>query len=242
MPRKEITTLGSWLDGDSPPSMCEFRGIFLDMQDSLRLTLRAKMALMNCGETLKAHVSSEIKLRVKTVAESEFLSEAAWLRRLVLREIRSFDEVLSGEHEQHPVETGRRRSGAAAEPSAGRGKPILVRLRDEDRLLMDARAEARGMRSATYVSVLIRSHLRRLAPLPKEELLALKRSIGELASIGRNINQIARAVNEGGRVPGSVREEFRAMLKICEALRENTKALLSANVTSWEAGYVQSDL
>ena len=104
---------------------------------------------------------------------------------------------------------------------------------------MDARAEARGMRSATYVSVLIRSHLRRLAPLPKEELLALKRSIGELASIGRNINQIAKAVNEGGRAPGSVREEFRAMLKICEALRENTKALLKANETSWEAGDVQ---
>ena len=93
MPRKEITTLGSWLDGDSPPSMCEFRGIFLDMQDSLRLTLRAKMALMSCTETLKAHVSSEIKLRAKAIAEREFLSEAAWLKRLVLREIRACDEV-----------------------------------------------------------------------------------------------------------------------------------------------------
>jgi hypothetical protein len=54
------------------------------------------------------------------------------------------------------------------------------------------------MRPATYVSVLIRSHLRMLAPLPKDELLALKRSIAELATIGRNINQIAKAANEGG--------------------------------------------
>jgi len=107
---------------------------------------------------------------------------------------------------------------------------------------VDARAEARGMRPATYVSVLIRSHLRQLAPLPKDELLALKRSIGELASIGRNVNQIAKAVNEGGRAPGSVREEFRAMLKICEALRDNTKALLTANLTSWETGHAQADL
>ena len=112
----------------------------------------------------------------------------------------------------------------------------------EDRLLLDARAEARGMRPATYVSVLIRSHLRQLAPLPKDELLALKRSIGELASIGRNVNQIAKAVNEGGRAPGSVREEFRAMLKICEALRDNTKSLLKANVTSWETGHAEADL
>jgi hypothetical protein len=78
--------------------------------------------------------------------------------------------------------------------------------------------------------------LRQLAPLPKDELLALKRSIAELGSIGRNINQIARAVSGGGEVPGSVRGEFSAMLKICVALRENTKALLNANLASWAAG------
>jgi hypothetical protein len=98
------------------------------------------------------------------------------------------------------------------------------------------------MRPATYVSVLIRSHLRRIAPLPKDEFLVLKRSIGELASIGRNINQIAKAVNEGGQAPGSVREEFRAMLKICEALRDNTKALLKANEISWQTGESHADV
>ena len=92
------------------------------------------------------------------------------------------------------------------------------------------------MRPATYLSVLTRAHLRELTPLPKDEFLALKRCIGELAAIGRNINQIAKAANEGGRLPGSVREEFRAMLKICEALRDNTKALLKANETSWSTG------
>ncbi len=75
--------------------------------------------------------------------------------------------------------------------------------------------------------------------MPKGELLALKRSIAELASIGRNINQIAKAGNEGGRLPSTAREEFRAMLKICEALRDNTKALLKANVKSWEAGHAE---
>lgn len=93
------------------------------------------------------------------------------------------------------------------------------------------------MRPATYVAVLTRSHLRHLAPLPKDEMQALRRSIGELAAIGRNLNQIAKAANDGGRVPGSAREEFRAMLKVCEALRDNTKALLKANLMSWESGH-----
>lgn len=93
------------------------------------------------------------------------------------------------------------------------------------------------MRPATYLAVLVRSHLRRLAPLPKDEMQALRRSIGELAAVGRNLNQIAKAANDGGRVPGSAREEFRAMLRVCEALRDNTKALLKANLTSWESGH-----
>ena len=196
---------------------------------------------MSCTETLKAHVSPEIKLRAKAVADREFLSEAAWLKRLVLREIRACDAATGSEVESSGAE-GIRRLGREARPRNGCAKPMLVRLRDEDKLLLDARAEARGMRPATYASVLLRSHLRQLTPLPKDELLALKRSIAMLASIGRNINQIAKAANEGGRMPESAGAEFRAMLKICVALRDNSKGLLKANETSWRTGHVQADL
>jgi hypothetical protein len=190
---------------------------------------------MSCTEILKARVSSEVKLQAKAIADRDFLTEAAWLKRLVIREIRARDAANDAGRELD-------RADDIGRPSRGCCKPVFVRFRDEDRLLLDARAEARGMRPATYVSVLTRSHLRSLTPLHKEEFLALKRCIGELASIGRNINQIAKALNEGAKAPGSVREEFHAMLKVCEALRDNTKALLSANVTSWETGHAQPDL
>lgn len=67
----------------------------------------------------------------------------------------------------------------------------------------------------------------------KEELLALKRSIAELGAIGRNLNQIARAVNSGERVSLPGRQELLTMLKIGEGLREHVKALLKANTASW---------
>jgi hypothetical protein len=187
---------------------------------------------MSCTEFLRARVSPDIKLRVKAIADRELLSEAAWLKRLVVREIRVAHGADAGDRE--PC-----RADGIRPPSRknGNGRPLFVRLRNEDRLLLDARAEARMMRPATYASVLLRAHLRNLTPLPKDELLALKRSIGELAAIGRNINQIAKALNEGAKAPASVREEFRAMLKVCEALRDNTKALLKANVTSWDSGF-----
>jgi Bacterial mobilisation protein (MobC) len=187
---------------------------------------------MGCTEFLKARVSPEIKLRAKEVAARDFLSEAAWLKRLVLRQIRACDASRGSEVESSRAD-GIRRPGGEARGPAGDGKPMLVRLRDEDKLLLDARAEAHGMRPATYAAVLLRSHLRKLTPLPKNEYLALKRSIAVLESIGRNINQIAKAANQGGRMPDSAGEEFRAMLKICVALRDNTKELLKANETSW---------
>jgi hypothetical protein len=195
---------------------------------------------MRCTEILKARVSPQIKRQARAIAERDLLTEAAWLKRLVIREIRACDAANDDGGKLHQENDIHR-------PSEERGqkvccKPVYVRFRDEDRLLLDARAAARGMRPATYVSVLTRAHLRSLTPLPKEEYLALKRCIAVLESIGRNINQIAKAANQGGRMPDSAGAEFRAMLKICVALRDNTKALLKANETSWETGHVQADL
>ena len=192
---------------------------------------------MVASEFVKARLPVELKQRVKVHSDRQLLSESAWLKRLVIRELQAVDDRQSATgdvsaatataHRQQPKETRRH------------SRRIYVRLRHDDKLLLAARAAARGMRPATYVSALTRSHLRAVAPLPKEELLALKRSIGELAAIGRNLNQIARAAHEGSRFPGHAKEEFRAMLKVCEALRDNTKTLLKANLTSWESGYAQ---
>jgi hypothetical protein len=96
------------------------------------------------------------------------------------------------------------------------------------------------MASATYVSVLVRSHLRNLAPLPKEELLALRHSIAELKAVGRNLNQMAKALNQDARGTAPGRQEVNAMLKVAEGLRDHFKALLKANEKSWLQGYAET--
>jgi Transposase IS116/IS110/IS902 family/Bacterial mobilisation protein (MobC) len=117
-----------------------------------------------------------------------------------------------------------------------RGARLMIRLRPDDQILLRERAAARGMPPATYVSVLTRAHLRSLAPLPAEELLALKRTIGELGSIGRNLNQIARAANQGQLVTSPGRDDLTAMLRVCGTLRDSLKRVLLANLKSWEQG------
>ena len=62
--------------------------------------------------------------------------------------------------------------------------------------------------------------------------------LGNLPSIGRNINQIARAaVNEGGKAPGSVREEFRSVLQnLRGAARQHQGASQGERGSGWAAG------
>ena len=192
---------------------------------------------MGATEILRTRVTPETKARVAEVTQERLLTESIWLRQVILRELQAIDsERQPGRHADAPVAAVRGRCSKRGTPGSG----LYLRLSAEDRLLLHERAAARGMASATYVSVLVRSHLRSLAPLPKEELITLKRAVSELGAIGRNLNQIARAANQGARVRGMGHNEFRAILKICEALRDHTKNLIKANAASWKSGHAES--
>ena len=76
--------------------------------------------------------------------------------------------------------------------------------------------------------------------MPKGELAALKHAVAELGAVGRNLNQIARAVNSGATIAGLAREEFKAIMKICAALRDHMKDLIKRNAASWTSGHGES--
>jgi hypothetical protein len=180
---------------------------------------------MSDGTHLTTWVSLKTKERFAALARHRDVSESALLKHLVELTLQT------AQTEEH---------GAAVDVRARRVTRLSIRLRPDDELLLRERARARGMPAATYVSVLVRAHLRSLAPLPKEELLALKRTVSELGSVGRNLNQLARAANQGERVSGPARDDLRALLKVCEGLRDHVKGLLAANVRSWAQGYGES--
>ena len=129
----------------------------------------------------------------------------------------------------------------AMENHATRDSRLSIRLAPDDQRLLHERARARAIPAATYLSILARAHLRGLTPLPKAELLALERSVSELGRLGRNINQIARAANQGDHVSALSRDDVRAILRVCEALRDHVKGLLQANLRSWTQGYADQD-
>lgn len=177
---------------------------------------------------LKTRVTAGTKQVVESIARQQQLTESAWLRRLILSTLQSAGAV--------PNKT----ASAEALEAAPRAVRLMIRLVREDLLLLQARAADRGMPSATYVSVVVRAHLRGVAPVPRDELQALRRAVAELSVIGRNLNQLARAANQTGHITGLGRDELRALLRACEGLRDHFRRLLDANLRSWEAGHAET--
>ncbi len=169
---------------------------------------------------IRCRVSEETKCSLQTLASQKGLTESAVVRQLI-------ETVVGVASPAAAIASSYR------EPRAAR---LYIRLRSDDRVLLTDRAGRRGLPAATYVSVLVRSHLRQLSPLPKDELAALKRSVAELGAIGRTLNHIARVAIQGGKVAGPGREDLRGMLKVAEGLRDHVKGLIKANQISWEQG------
>lgn len=175
---------------------------------------------MTTTQLISARVSTEIKARFRTLAQRQQLSESGLLKQLV------DSAVHAGLTDADVLNPPGRRL---------RGSRTSVRLHPEDQLLLSERAAARQMAVATYISVLVRAHLRNLSPLPKAELMALKHSVDELGGIGRNLNQLTRLAHQGMVGPG--REDLLAILRACEGLRDHSKALIKANARSWRSGH-----
>jgi hypothetical protein len=167
-------------------------------QNSLAAVVVPRSLPMVQDSQIRCRVSYEVKRLLRTIATQRQISESALVRQLIEAMVQMATDVKT--------------SAGAASKRVVRDTRLYVRLAPEDRILLNDRGTARGMPAATYASVLLRSHLRHLVPLTKDELLALKRSVAELGAIGRNLNQFARAAHQGAKPAGPGREDLRAML------------------------------
>jgi antitoxin component of RelBE/YafQ-DinJ toxin-antitoxin module len=166
-------------------------------------------------------VTPGTKARVRAVAAHRGITESALLKQLI-------GAVLQ-------TGTATPELTAESKDRVHRNARLSVRLEPEDWRLLKQKASVRGMLSATYVSVLVSSHLRAAAPLPRAEYLALKQTAGELATIARDLHQVAQAMTQGLAPGPRALPDLGAMRKIAGALRDHIKALLEANAKSWRA-------
>ncbi|HEX4024099.1 MAG TPA: hypothetical protein VHX52_05265 [Steroidobacteraceae bacterium] len=175
---------------------------------------------------IQCRVAPATKAALRAAAERQQLTESALIKRVIET------QVLAAAPADADADAG----AVATAARAARPARLYVRLTPGDRALLRERASARCLAPATYASTLIRAHLRGLTPVPAEELQGIRRSTMELAAIGRNLNQIPRASLLGVHGPVPSREELRAVLTVCEALREHVRSFVRKNASSWESG------
>ena len=172
---------------------------------------------------ISCRVSADVKARLRELAVHEGVSESDLIKRL----------VGSGLPEVAVLPPPAAVTGSVRGTRTWR---LCVRLAGADRKLLRERASGRGLSASTYAALLLRVHLQGGNPLPKAEYLALRQAVLEMSAIGRNLNQVARLLQQDGRanVPG--RAEVQTMLKIATGLKDHFRALLTANERAWREG------
>jgi hypothetical protein len=171
---------------------------------------------------LQARLDAGIHERFTALAKARGLSDSELLRMAINREIEASEAGVEGAvTRSEPEQKDRITVWMAAR--------VLVAAKE--------RAKSKGMNPSRWIAALVQSNIGRAPVLTENELKAVESSIRELAAIGRNINQIARALNESHFQVERVRLERLADLSSAiRRTRDEIMVLVRAGRSVWKAG------
>jgi predicted DNA-binding protein len=173
---------------------------------------------MNEKTQVKTRVSLEIKMKFQDLVKTKGKTEAEFLRSIIIATI---GEVNHEDNHPEPTESNIELDR------------LTIRL---PKFLMEAtkeRAKLKGMVKSRWIKSLVQSNIMNQPVMTDNEVLALRESNRELASIGRNLNQIARALNESFYKTESVKTE--TLNKLSQDIKENREAITALTKASKES-------
>jgi antitoxin component of RelBE/YafQ-DinJ toxin-antitoxin module len=165
---------------------------------------------------IKAEVDSNQKTAFRHAAKSQGMTETELLRQMV-------NQVI-----------GAKQEGAAPE-KINRSHRTTVSFTKKEFDHMTKRSRGDGFsRHTAWIVGLVRAVLYRDPTFAADEIDVLRESNREIAAIGRNLNQIARAINvdfrEGERLK---RAEIKALSDDLAAHRQKVAALIDQSLNRW---------
>ncbi|MDP9896328.1 hypothetical protein J2W32_005430 [Variovorax boronicumulans] len=180
------------------------------------------------SRVIATRVPPEASARFAALAARHHLSASTLLAKMV-------DEVLKTNGDISPGSDGRR-SRREAECGIGEPDRITLRLRKGDRALAAQRARSRGMKTGSYLALLIHNHVRDAAVLPPNELDHIKVTNAQLAALGRQLRTFGMPNTQAVQVAPDLSEAIALVRREIEVAREATAAIVRRNLISWEAG------
>ena len=180
------------------------------------------------SRVIAARVQPETRARFAALAARHHLSASTLLAKMV-------DEVLETNGEIS-LGSGVQRSLRETERGIGEPDRITLRLRKGDRALAAQRARSRGMKTGSYLALLIRNHVRDAAVLPPNELDQIKVTVARLAALGRQLRMFGMPNTLPEPAASGLSEAIASVRREVEVAREATAAIVRRNLISWETG------
>ena len=173
---------------------------------------------------LLTHVDTELKQRFQKLSKSKGISESELLRSIVMENL--LNNPLN-ESDKPDLTLGFEKTET---------ERITVRMPG---FLLEAAKEkgkAKGMATSRWIAALVQSNIAKNPVMAEQELITLKATIRELTAIGRNINQMARALNESRNNVDKVNLD--TLYFLGDSLKRNLSAvreLVRASQQIWDA-------
>lgn len=169
------------------------------------------------GKNIKAWVSSDTKTAFQKAATRHGTSESRLLSHIL-------DAFLKNNQIDVELKT----------PTEIKNNKMDFRISTCMKAELRKRAGEQGMKSGPYAVVLLRAHLSRKPYFTEHELEVLRQCNNELTAIGRNINQIARALNTSlDNVHMAQAAELGQVAALVKANRDYVRNLIRANLSAW---------
>ena len=180
------------------------------------------------SHVIATRVPPETRARFAALAARHHLRASTLLASMV-------DEVLKTNGETS-LGSGVQRSQRETESGIGVADRITLRLRKGDRALAAQRARSRGMKTGSYLALLIHNHVRDAAVLPPNELDHIKVTNVRLAALGRQLRTFGMPNTQPEPVASDLGEAIALVRREIEVAREATAAIVRRNLISWETG------
>ena len=183
---------------------------------------------LRSSTVISARVSSDTKARFAALAVRHQLSESGLLAKMV-------DEVLKANVQITRESCNMCDMHDSTDDEIATDR-ITLRLRIGDRRLAAERARVRGMKTSTYLAMLIHNHVRDAAVLPPDELDQIRMIGARLAALGRQLPKFGMP-NSSAATRASVVDDLLLLTRReVEAARQATAAVVRQNLISWETG------
>ncbi|MGK6309746.1 hypothetical protein [Variovorax sp. DT-64] len=177
------------------------------------------------SSVIGVRVASDKRARIAALAAHHQLSASGLLAKMI-------EEVL--QTNGTPVhQAGEQRPRQKWTIDGVQEDRVTLRLRHGDRMLAAERACARGMKTGSYLAMLVHNHVRGSAVLPPNELDQLRATCARLAALGRQLQRFGMPNIVSEPLASELRDAIAAARREVEAAREATAAVVRRNLTSW---------